>query len=192
MTTKTEVQESPEKEFRSLSSEERAIFSQIATGEPPYSQRAQALLAIDEGATQAEAASEAGLTKGQVRYWLTKFRRDRTDIIPEELLNQAQQVDAESPQSSAEDQPDLADVEETAGPVDTATAQLEDTSQVKKKSKKKPKKKTKKAKKSEKTKKQKKDKKVLKGKKSKKKNKKGKSKKAKGKKSEPGKKKRKK
>ncbi len=191
MTTKTEVKESSGKEFRSVSSEERAIFNQIASGERPYSQRAQALLAIDGGATQAEAASATGLTKGQVRYWLTKFRRDRTDIFPEELLNQAQQ-DAESPQSSAEDQPDLADAEETVGPVDAAKAQLEDTPQAKKKSRKKPKKKAKKAKKSVKKKKQKKDKKVLKGKKSKKKNKKGKSKKAKVKKSKPSKKKRKK
>lgn len=159
MTTSSTAQESPEKEAGFLSSEEQAIFSQIAAKEPPYSQRAQALLAVGEGVTQAEAGRQAGLTQGQVRYWLAKFRRDGIDIFPEELLNQAQMVtqtdtpdvqDFEQSQVAEEAQPELLDVEETAvQPVTKAKS--------KKKSNKKPKKKTKKTKKSKKAKKAKKN-----------------------------------
>ena len=182
MTTKNENQET---ETRLLSSEERAILSQVATKEAPDSQRAQALLAIDEGASQAEAGHQAGLTKGQVRYWLGKFRKDGTDIFPEELLSQAQPEEADSPQSSAKPQQSSPDAEETAGPIDEAAAQQEDAPEVKKKPKKKSKK-TKKVKKPKQAKKRKKT------KKSKKKTKKKKSKKAKGKSSKKAKKKSKK
>jgi hypothetical protein len=175
MTRNTKNLESMEKEKQLLSSEEQAILSQIATKEPPHSQRAQGLLAINEGATQAEAGRLAGLTKGQVRYWLTKFRRDRTGIFPDELLIQAQQVEAGSRQSSAKqaaspdvpeiEQPDdedaqqgLLDEEETTGPADAVPVVKEDRPKVKKK-------KSKEAKKSVKTKEQKKDKKASKRKK---------------------------
>jgi transposase-like protein len=66
-----------------LSPEERGVCKQLAAGEAPWSQRAQALLALDEGATQAEAGSQAGLTQGQVRYWLGRFREDGLSIFPE-------------------------------------------------------------------------------------------------------------
>ena len=203
MTTKNENQET---ETRLLSSKEQAILSQIAAKEAPHSQRAQALLAIDEGATQADAGQQAGLTKGQVRYWLGKFRKDGTDIFPEELLSQTQPEEADSPQSSAEPiaspdtpdleqadgeeeaQQDLLDTEETTGPVDEALAQQEDAPEAKKK----PKKKSKKTKKTKKVKKPKQAKKKKKTKKSKKTTKKKKSKKAKGKSSKKAKKKSKK
>ena len=73
-----------------LNPEERIVCEQIAGGEAPYSQRAQALLAIDEGATQAEAAQRAGLTGGQVKYWLGKFRKERLAIYADALPEQAQ------------------------------------------------------------------------------------------------------
>ena len=66
-----------------LSPEARAACERIAAGEAVWSQRAQALLAVDEGATQAEAGQRAGLTPGQVEYWLGKFRRDQLSIFPE-------------------------------------------------------------------------------------------------------------
>jgi len=66
-----------------LSPEERGVCKQLAAGEAPWSQRAQALLALDEGATQAQAGSQAGLTQGQVRYWLGRFRKDGLSIVPE-------------------------------------------------------------------------------------------------------------
>jgi hypothetical protein len=100
-------------------------------------------LAIDEGTTQAAAGQQAGLTKGQVRYWLTKFRKVRIAIIPEELLDQVQHGDPDSSQIAAEqaaspdvtdlEQPvdeedapvELLDPEQTAGPVDSAPVEQE-------------------------------------------------------------------
>jgi hypothetical protein len=69
-----------------LSEQERIAFKMIATGNDLHGQRAVALLAVDAGATQAEAARQAGLTPGQVKYWLGKFRQERMQIFPEDLL----------------------------------------------------------------------------------------------------------
>ncbi len=69
-----------------LSAQEREVFTRISTSEAPHSQRAQALLAIDEGATQAAAGEAAGLTSGQVQYWLAKFRKEGLAIFPEDAL----------------------------------------------------------------------------------------------------------
>lgn len=67
-----------------LKPRERQVIQGIAMRQPPQSQRAQALLALDGGASQALAAEEAGLTEGQVKYWLQKFRKNRLSIFPEE------------------------------------------------------------------------------------------------------------
>lgn len=139
MTAKTMNHEGAEKGEQLLSSEERSVLRQMANKEPPHSQRAEMLLAIDEGATQAEAGSLAGLTKGQVRYWLTKFRKIGMSAFPEELLNQARQ-DA----GVDEVRPDLPEAEQTAEPVDEVVALQEDAPKAKKKGKKKAKKKGKK------------------------------------------------
>jgi transposase-like protein len=61
----------------------------VAAGSAPHSQRAQALLALDEGATQAEAGRLAGLTRNQVSYWLRQFRQRRLDIFPADQLKPA-------------------------------------------------------------------------------------------------------
>ena len=73
-----------------LGPQEKLILEQIAAGGPPHSQRAQSLLAIDAGVTQKIAALQSGQTVGQVSYWLSKFRRDRMGIFPEELLRQTE------------------------------------------------------------------------------------------------------
>jgi outer membrane biosynthesis protein TonB len=62
---------------------ERAVCERVAAGAAPWSYRAQALLALDEGATQSGAGERAGLTHGQVRYWLGRFRQDGLSIFPE-------------------------------------------------------------------------------------------------------------
>ena len=73
-----------------LSPEERAVCARLAAGEAPWSQHAQSFLALDAGATQAAAGEQAGLTTGQVKYWLGRFRpqlirrvifRDREGLI---------------------------------------------------------------------------------------------------------------
>ena len=69
-----------------LTSQERDVCSLISEGDSINSQRAQALIAIDDGATHAQAGQRAGLSQGQVKYWLLKFRKMRLDIFPEIYL----------------------------------------------------------------------------------------------------------
>ena len=77
-------------EGKLLSAQERVAFRMISSGNDLHGKRAIALLAIDGGATQAEAALQAGLTPGQVKYWLGKFRQVRMQIFPEEVLRTEQ------------------------------------------------------------------------------------------------------
>ena len=159
-----------------LDDEQRAVCEQLASGEAPHGQRAQALLALDEGATQAAAADRAGLTKNQVKYWLGRFRKNGLGIFPEDLVDQARPEVAPSPAgdvAEAESAPAEEEVESAAADVGEAVA---DRPKAKKKKSKKGKGKSKKVKKSKKSKKDKKSK-----KKSKKKKQSKKSKKAKGK-----------
>jgi hypothetical protein len=73
-----------------LEPQEKLILQQIATGEPPHSQRAQSLLDIDAGVTHSTAAKVTGQTVGQVEYWLGKFREERMNIFPKGLLGQTE------------------------------------------------------------------------------------------------------
>ena len=77
-----------------LSAQEREVFTRISTGVAPHSLRAQALLAIDEGATQAVAGEGAGLTSGQVQYWLAKFRKEGLAMFPEDALGEPEPATA--------------------------------------------------------------------------------------------------
>jgi hypothetical protein len=79
---------SPETRNQLLTSQERAACQQIAAGAAPHSQRATALLVLNEGVTQAEAGQYAGLSRGQVQYWLNKFRQQRLDIFPADLWDE--------------------------------------------------------------------------------------------------------
>ena len=72
-----------------LTPEEREICGRVATTDAPYSQRALALMALDQGVTQAEAAQLSGLTTGQVRYWRDSFRQKRLGIFPEVAATKA-------------------------------------------------------------------------------------------------------
>ena len=74
--------------------QERAVCGRVAAREAPWSQRAQALVALDEGATQVGAADRAGLTHGQVRYWLGRFRQDGLSIFPESEQAETTEIEA--------------------------------------------------------------------------------------------------
>lgn len=65
--------------------EERQACITLAKGHAPHSHRALALLALDQGVTQADAAELSGLTRGQVRYWRDKFNQQRLGIFPKDL-----------------------------------------------------------------------------------------------------------
>jgi len=67
--------------------DERIVCEQIAAAnESPHSSRAQALLALDSGGSQEEAAAQSGLTPNQVKYWLGRFRNHRLTIFPDVLV----------------------------------------------------------------------------------------------------------
>ena len=96
-----------------LTSEERTICERVsATDEAPHSQRARALLALDEGLPQIEVSKQTGLTPGQVKYWLSRFRQQRTAIFPEELQAPEEELKPEKAEEKTEEsQPTKADRE---------------------------------------------------------------------------------
>ncbi|MDX1802592.1 MAG: helix-turn-helix domain-containing protein [Alcanivorax sp.] len=57
-----------------LSASQRQHCQTLSSQPAPTGQRARALLALDTGASQALAAEQTGLTLGQVRYCLRRFR----------------------------------------------------------------------------------------------------------------------
>jgi hypothetical protein len=75
-----------------LTLEEQAACAKIIKCKAPNSQRAAALLAISKGSTQAQAADEAGLSIGQVKYWVARFRKQRLQIFPDELLSESESL----------------------------------------------------------------------------------------------------
>lgn len=82
----SQIKDIEDKEGKLLSPQEREAFKVISSGNDLHGQRAIALLAIDEGVTQEQAGRRAGLTAGQVKYWLGRFRLMRMDIFPEQVL----------------------------------------------------------------------------------------------------------
>ncbi|UCH59889.1 MAG: helix-turn-helix domain-containing protein, partial [Anaerolineales bacterium] len=56
-----------------LKPNESILIQAIKSADPPHSQRALALLALDEGLSLAESAQRSGLTTRQVRYWRDRF-----------------------------------------------------------------------------------------------------------------------
>jgi hypothetical protein len=93
---------SPQTEDKLLAPTEREALKMISVGSAPHSQRAAALLAIDGGATQAQAAEQTGLTRGQVKYWLAKFRQVRLDIFPQPEAAPEQVDQVAEPKAKAE------------------------------------------------------------------------------------------
>jgi CHAD domain-containing protein len=59
---------------------ERPVHEAHAGGQGARARRAAALLALDEGLTQGEAATRAGLSSRRVRYWLARYRAEGTGI----------------------------------------------------------------------------------------------------------------
>lgn len=68
-----------------LRPEERVALRQLGQQQDIDGQRAAALLAVDDGKTQAAAAEQSGLSKGQVQYILKKFRSERLLAFPDGL-----------------------------------------------------------------------------------------------------------
>lgn len=86
-----------------IAENDRQTCKQLAAGEPPYSQRATALLALDAGATPEEAASQSGMNLNQVKYWRGRFRASGLAIFPEGLV-----IEAASAPAQVEEEPVVA------------------------------------------------------------------------------------
>ena len=63
-----------ESKLVNLDKKTRKKLAKLAEQTHADAARARALLALDEGMTQAAAATHAGLTLPQMRYWLGRFR----------------------------------------------------------------------------------------------------------------------
>jgi len=81
-----------------LSDETRAALQQLAAGEDIDARRAAALLAIDDGQTQAEAAATHDLTEGQVGYIVRKFREQGLGAFSEAETTTAATAEDEAEQ----------------------------------------------------------------------------------------------
>ncbi|MCK5738452.1 helix-turn-helix domain-containing protein [bacterium] len=155
-----------------LTPQENTICKQIATRETPHRERALALLALQVGSSQAQAAEQSGLSAGQVKYWSAKFRKQRLGIFPEELRAQLKTKAVVEPVTAIEEA-----TQSIPTKMESATDDSKDTKAAKEKKMTKKARKEKKAKKIKKSKKDKKEKRSKKDKKNKKSKKSKKSKK---------------
>lgn len=103
-----------------LTSQELAICEQIATGQAPHSQRALALLALNQKKTQAQAAEQTGLSKGQVKYWVARFRKLGLAIFPD---TRPDELDTEAKEALVEP---LTETEEEPEPVTEKAGSAQD------------------------------------------------------------------
>ena len=87
MNTPQKKNESLPSKYFLLSPQEFTICQQISSHKSPHSQRAVALLALNNKLTQFQAAEKAGLSVGQVKYWVGKYRKQRLSIFPQSLLD---------------------------------------------------------------------------------------------------------
>ncbi len=65
----------------SIDKKTRKKLEKIAGLTHPDAARARALLALDDGLTQSAAATHAGLTLPQLRYWLGRFRSKQLECF---------------------------------------------------------------------------------------------------------------
>jgi hypothetical protein len=121
-----------------LNAEERAVCERISEADDtPYNYRAQTLLALDEGLSQAQAGERSGLTRGQVKYALSQFRKHKLGIFPEHLQTPVTATPAEpKPQPVIPPEPEPAeDVTAAAQPAQTAETENKKAKKVKDKKK---------------------------------------------------------
>ena len=79
-----------------LTQDERDLCIKIAAlNMVLVSQRAQALLLLDDGHTQAKSCELSSLTLGQLRYLLRLFKTKGMDLFPEELFPQTEEKEIE-------------------------------------------------------------------------------------------------
>ena len=125
-----------------LTSKEQKICERIAAGEAPHNQRALVLLSLNDQSTQVVAAQKSGLSLGQVKYWIAKFRKGRLGIFPDALIAEDDDTGCE-----ADEALDIEEPSETAVVEQVSSCDDKKEKKSKKKKAKKEKKKDKKSKK---------------------------------------------
>ncbi len=81
--------QAPQRSPPLLGAEQRQLVERIARRDDLYGRRALALLALDGGARQADAAERAEMSERRVRHWLREFRQRGLEIFPERVRRQA-------------------------------------------------------------------------------------------------------
>ncbi len=81
---------------RLLTAEERAVVTRLAQQTDSSSRRARALLALDDGASEIDAAARAGFSTRRVKYWQRAFEQKRLAIFPPSLIGESR-VEIETP-----------------------------------------------------------------------------------------------
>ncbi len=102
-----------------LTADEKIALAQLAGRDDIEGQRARALLAIDDGRTQLEAAEQAGLTEGQVRYFLGKFRKEQLAAFASYQEPAERSAPEEAAEAAAEEADDI--------PIDEEEPELDQT-----------------------------------------------------------------
>jgi len=83
-----------------LTQEERKLCEKIAElNIMLVSQRAKALLLLNDGHTQIKSAELSSLTIGQLRYLLVLFKQKRTNLFPEHILPEPDDKEQEEPET---------------------------------------------------------------------------------------------
>ncbi|MGD8996921.1 MAG: CHAD domain-containing protein [Anaerolineae bacterium] len=72
-----------------MTPQEHAVCLEIAKRDDIYGRRAEGLLALHAGTTQAEAAERAGRSARTVRRWVAGFAEERLGIFPDRVLREA-------------------------------------------------------------------------------------------------------
>ena len=86
-----------------LTTEEQDACQKIAaSGEGLAGQHAAALLAIDQGATRAQASEKTGMTVGQIGYLLRVFRQKRLSMFPDAEPIEEEKEREQPPEKPAE------------------------------------------------------------------------------------------
>ena len=79
-----------------LSNDEKTDCQKISARDDIFGKRAKGLLALNDGAPQAQAAEQSGLTKQQVIYLVRIFRQKRMEIFPPETELKEESIGEES------------------------------------------------------------------------------------------------
>lgn len=87
-----------------LSPDDRLLCTQIITRIPPWNQRAQSLLLVDDGASFEIAGEITGLRATQVKYWVDHFRKHGSNIFPESILVVSESLPEASESTSIQDE----------------------------------------------------------------------------------------